>query len=155
MQYTLCFLKYQQKILLLNRNKAPGMGKWNGVGGKLEAGETPFNCAIREIEEETGLKQPTYKIRAAGMMEWIEEQRHSGILHLFLAELHQLPSYALPLATREGILDFKPLNWILDQENTGVVDNLPYLITHILKTEAPMDIICYYEQQRLVKIAKK
>ncbi len=30
-------------------------GKWNGVWGKFEAGETPEECAIREIEEETGL----------------------------------------------------------------------------------------------------
>ena len=30
-------------------------GKWNGVGGKLKKGETPEECAIREISEETGL----------------------------------------------------------------------------------------------------
>lgn len=31
-------------------------GKWNGLGGKLESGETPEECARREIEEESGLK---------------------------------------------------------------------------------------------------
>lgn len=30
-------------------------GKWNGLGGKFEAGETPEECAIREVKEESGL----------------------------------------------------------------------------------------------------
>ncbi|WP_099221413.1 NUDIX hydrolase [Listeria costaricensis] len=155
MQYTLCFLKHQQEILLLNRNKAPWMGNWNGVGGKLENEETPLSCAIREIEEETGIRDSAYDICPSGKMEWIEENQQSGILHLFLAELHQKPTYSLPLATREGILDFKSLKWILDQSNTGVVDNLPYLVTHILKSAEPIYVRCYYEQQKLVKIESK
>lgn len=31
-------------------------GKWNGLGGKFEPGETPEECAIREIYEESGFK---------------------------------------------------------------------------------------------------
>jgi 8-oxo-dGTP diphosphatase len=31
-------------------------GKWNGLGGKLEAGESPEQCAVREIAEESGLQ---------------------------------------------------------------------------------------------------
>lgn len=38
-------------------------GKWNGLGGKFEAGESPEDCAIREMKEETGLdvKNPIMK----------------------------------------------------------------------------------------------
>lgn len=36
-QYTLCFIERGDAILLLNRQKAPWMGCWNGVGGKIEA----------------------------------------------------------------------------------------------------------------------
>lgn len=44
---------------MIHRNKKPHdmhAGKWNGLGGKLEPGETPEECARREIEEESGLQ---------------------------------------------------------------------------------------------------
>lgn len=43
---------------MMHRNKKPGdvhRGKWNGLGGKLDAGESPEECVIREIREESGL----------------------------------------------------------------------------------------------------
>lgn len=55
---TICYIDNGKEWLLLHRNKKPNdvhAGKWIGVGGKLEAGETPDECAIREIREETGL----------------------------------------------------------------------------------------------------
>ena len=50
---TLCFVKKEDKILMINRNKPPFMGMWNALGGHLEEGETLEECAIRETEEET------------------------------------------------------------------------------------------------------
>ncbi len=55
---TLCYVMYEGKTLMLFRNKKPNdyhEGKWNGLGGKFEQGETPEECAIREVEEESGL----------------------------------------------------------------------------------------------------
>jgi 8-oxo-dGTP diphosphatase len=55
---TLCYLKRDGQTLMIHRiKKANDMhqGKWNGLGGKLEPGETPEACAIREIREESGL----------------------------------------------------------------------------------------------------
>ena len=43
---------------MIHRVKKPydmHQGKWNGLGGKLEPGETPEECAVREIREESGL----------------------------------------------------------------------------------------------------
>jgi 8-oxo-dGTP diphosphatase len=55
---TLCYLKRAGKTLMVHRIKKAGdmhFGKWNGLGGKLEPGETPEECALREIWEESGL----------------------------------------------------------------------------------------------------
>jgi 8-oxo-dGTP diphosphatase len=55
---TLCYVKHNGKTLMVYRNKKPNdmhAGKWNGLGGKFEAGETPEECIRREVEEEAGL----------------------------------------------------------------------------------------------------
>lgn len=55
---TLCYIEKNDDVLLLHRNKKEDdihKGKWIGVGGKFEKGESPEGCALREISEETGL----------------------------------------------------------------------------------------------------
>lgn len=55
---TLCYLKQNGKTLMIHRNKRPNdihAGKWNGLGGKFETGESPEDCVIREVREESGL----------------------------------------------------------------------------------------------------
>lgn len=55
---TLCYIKHAGKTLMIHRiKKANDMhqGKWNGLGGKMEPGETPEECVIREVREESGL----------------------------------------------------------------------------------------------------
>lgn len=49
---TLLFLKREDEILLAMKKRGFGVDKWNGVGGKLEPGESPEDAAIRECEEE-------------------------------------------------------------------------------------------------------
>ena len=54
---TLCYLRKDGQTLMLHRIKKKNdihAGKWNGLGGKMEIGETPEACAIREIYEESG-----------------------------------------------------------------------------------------------------
>ena len=55
---TLCYIQHDNQTLMLHRVKKQNdihAGKWNGLGGKFEAGETPEECVIREVKEESGL----------------------------------------------------------------------------------------------------
>ena len=63
---TLCYIFKDDEVLMLHRNKKAQdihKGKWNGLGGKFEAGETPEHCVIREVKEESGLQliEPTLR----------------------------------------------------------------------------------------------
>ncbi len=49
---TLVFVVDGMRILLIRKKRGLGAGKINGPGGRLEAGETPLDCAVREVQEE-------------------------------------------------------------------------------------------------------
>ena len=55
---TLCYVRAGGRTLMLHRNKKKGdahLGKWNGLGGKMDPGESPDDCVMREVREESGL----------------------------------------------------------------------------------------------------
>jgi 8-oxo-dGTP diphosphatase len=63
---TLCYLKHDDHTLMLHRIKHTGdihSGKWNGLGGKFEPGESPEECVIREVREESGLEIVNPRLR--------------------------------------------------------------------------------------------
>ena len=63
---TICYIESDGKYLMLLRNKKKNdvnQGKWIGVGGKFEEGESPEECVCREVYEETGLTLDGYSMR--------------------------------------------------------------------------------------------
>lgn len=63
---TLCYIKKDGKTLMLHRVKKEHdihEGKWNGLGGKMEQGESPEECVIREVKEESGLTLNSFQLR--------------------------------------------------------------------------------------------
>ena len=61
----LAVVKRGATILLVQRSKPPGIGKWGFPGGHLEMGETVLECAVRELREETGIEAETAAILTA------------------------------------------------------------------------------------------
>lgn len=83
---TLCYLEQEGKYLLLHRTKKEGdlnRDKWIGVGGKFEAGESPEECAVREIREETGLTVTSPRYR--GIVTFVCDPYPTEYMHLFTA----------------------------------------------------------------------
>ncbi len=81
---TLCYIENEDKYLMLYRNKKENdenLGKWVGIGGKLEAGESPFDCARREIREETGLLAE--ELRYRGIITFVSSEYGTEYMHLF------------------------------------------------------------------------
>lgn len=63
---TLCYLYGERGVLMLHRTKKENdinKDKYIGVGGHLEHGESPEECVLREVKEETGLTMTSYRLR--------------------------------------------------------------------------------------------
>lgn len=92
--------------LLLLRAKQPNLGVWTPIGGKLEmtAGESPFECAVRETLEETGLRVSPEELHLFAM---IAEKAYQGETHwlMFLFRCRK-PIAALPPDIAEGRFAF-------------------------------------------------
>ena len=63
---TLCYIERDERYLMLHRVKKEkdiNRDKWIGVGGHFEEGESPEECLLREVKEETGLTLTAWKLR--------------------------------------------------------------------------------------------
>lgn len=61
---TLIYATHQGKVLMLYRHKEPNLNLWIAPGGKVDADESPRECALRELREETGLHAENPQLRA-------------------------------------------------------------------------------------------
>ena len=92
---TLCYIEKDNKYLMLHRTKKENdlnEGKWIGVGGKFEKGETPEECLLREVKEETGLTLIKYRLRAVItfiLNEWGTEYMYLFTANEFSGELRE------------------------------------------------------------------
>lgn len=83
---TLCYLEREGRLLMLFHNKKEhdeNHGKWIGVGGKFEEGETPEECVIREVYEETGLKMRSPRLR--GIVTFVMEPQSTEYMFVYTA----------------------------------------------------------------------
>ncbi|WP_162146803.1 NUDIX hydrolase [Acholeplasma granularum] len=151
--YTLCFIKRDDEILMLNRNKAPWLGIWNGVGGKRHRNESPLECILREIKEETHINPNDYHVVDKGIVTWNGDFKASSSgLHLFLMEVSKNFQYQTPIETDEGILSWKKINWINDIDNLGVSYNIPYFINNLVNDKNRFHYHCIFKGNELLSV---
>ncbi len=84
---TLCYIEKDGKYLMLHRTKKENdenRDKWIGIGGKLEEGESPVDCARREIREETGLVAEKLSYRA--VITFVSDLYGTEYMHLFTTD---------------------------------------------------------------------
>ena len=84
---TLCYIHHQGKTLLLHRVKKENdlnKDKWIGVGGGFEDKESPEDCLLREVLEETGLTLTRYAYR--GIVTFVSDKWETEYMHLFTAD---------------------------------------------------------------------
>ena len=84
---TLCYIEQDGKYLMLHRVKKKNdinHDKWIGIGGKFEEKESPEDCALREVKEETGLTLTSYAYR--GLVTFVSDQYETEYMHLFTAD---------------------------------------------------------------------
>lgn len=81
---TLVYAVRGGQVLMLHRHKEPNLGLWVAPGGKTEPHESPFECARRELHEETGLEAQTLVFR--GLVTEVSPHEHwQWLLHIFVA----------------------------------------------------------------------
>ena len=84
---TLCYIERGDEWLLLHRVKKEqdaNRDKWIGLGGKLEPGESPEECLLREVREEAGLTLTSYRYR--GIVNFFSDRWEAECMHLFTAD---------------------------------------------------------------------
>ena len=85
---TLCYLENDKdEYLMLHRVKKKNdvnHDKWIGVGGKFEADESPEECLLREVREETGLTLTGYRFRA--VITFVAEGHETEYIYLYTAD---------------------------------------------------------------------
>ena len=108
---TLCYIEKDNKYLMLKRDKKENdvnEGKWIGIGGHFEEGESPEECLLREVYEETGLTLSSYKFR--GIITFISDKWETEYMHLFTAdkftgEMHQCNEGTLKWIEKDNVLN--------------------------------------------------
>ncbi|MBO4282181.1 MAG: 8-oxo-dGTP diphosphatase [Bacteroidales bacterium] len=106
---TLCYLERDGSYLMLHRVKKQhddSHNKWIGVGGKFEADESPEDCMLREVREETGLRVTRWRYH--GLVTFVSDVAQSDYMHLFSAtewegELHACDEGELQWVSKKSL----------------------------------------------------
>ena len=112
---SLCYIERGDEYLMLHRVKKTvdeNAGKWIGVGGGFEEGESPAACMLREVYEETGLQLSAWRCR--GVVTFVSDEWGTEYMHLFTAnafdgELRECEEGVLAWKKKDEVLSSLPI----------------------------------------------
>lgn len=145
---TLCYIEKDDCYLMLLRNKKKkdfNKGKWIGVGGHVEAGETIDECLLREVTEETGLTLKSYKLR--GVIDFYSDIYEDEIMNLYTANEFEGELFD---ECNEGTLKWIPKSEILD---LNLWEGDKHFLKKLLDDEDFFKMELRYEGDKLVQVS--
>lgn len=87
---TLCYIENEDSYLMMHRVKKVNdinKDKWVGVGGHFEEGESPEECLLREVREETGLTLTSFRLR--GIVTFSTDVYPTEYMFLYTADAYE------------------------------------------------------------------
>ena len=108
---TLCYIEHDDSYLMMHRTKKEKdikKDKWIGIGVHFEYGESPDECLLREVDEETGLTITSYTAR--GVITFIYGENVVEYMHLYTAdgftgEIHECDEGELVWVPKEKVME--------------------------------------------------
>ena len=110
---TLCYIEDGHRYLMMHRTMKENdvnHDKWIGIGGHFEYGESPEECLLREVLEETGFTLTSYRFR--GLVTFLYGEDTVEYMHLFTADGYE----GTPVSCDEGELEWIDKDRLYDLE---------------------------------------
>ena len=156
MKYTICFCISGSDVLMIQRKRAPNLNRWNGLGGKIEPGESALVNVVREIHGEAAIDLiASTRLEFRGIVTWnlqpgtVQEQG----MYVFVARMTEANAQFASLPDcDEGTLAWKPIEWVWDPANDAVADNLPYFLPRLWEDSGALWVRCTYDDHRLLDV---
>ncbi|MGH2530866.1 MAG: NUDIX hydrolase [Thermomicrobiales bacterium] len=156
-RFTICFCVRGDLVLLLHRRKPPHQSCWNGIGGKIEPGESPRGSVRREVVEEAVIDlDHAADLRFTGVVSWRFTDRPTVPptgMYAFVATFDDhWPIWTGHRPTPDGDLAWHPIAWACDPANPSVAENIPHFLPPMLRPGTPMLHACTYQDGQLLGV---
>ena len=153
-RFTLCFCRSDSRVLMLRRSRPPFVGRWNGLGGKVDPGETDAAGALRELQEEAGIREADVEeLVRLGDVSWTMRESDGtirGSMAVYRVALTgACPLWDGPREIAEGTLAWLLETALLDRDTRTVAPNVPLFYPSMLADPAPAEYRCRYDGFKL------
>ena len=141
---TLCYIEKDNKYLMLHRVKKVNdlnHDKWVGIGGKFMENETPDECLLREVKEETGLTLTEYRLR--GIVTFLSDKWEGEYMYLYTATDYT----GEMIECDEGNLEWVPVDKVCD---LPIWEGDKLFFNELINGKSFFTMMLKYEGERLI-----